>query len=123
MHEDKLIISLFFFHDAATPEIYTLSLHDALPIFHLVRPHDEARLHVERRIGNRDGGARGLAVGAEGGANAQDAPRGADDGARSVDAYDLSVRHRLRAAAGGREGAAEGGGRYIQSADVPNEVS
>src|SRR5438876_6587191 len=24
---------LFFFHDTATPEIYTLSLHDALPIF------------------------------------------------------------------------------------------
>src|SRR5436853_7804010 len=24
--------SLFFFNDAATPEIYTLSLHDALPI-------------------------------------------------------------------------------------------
>src|SRR5688572_30959561 len=23
----------FFFHDTATPEIYTLSLHDALPIF------------------------------------------------------------------------------------------
>src|SRR5439155_22593435 len=24
---------LFFFHDTATPEIYTLSLHDALPIY------------------------------------------------------------------------------------------
>src|SRR5438132_13243092 len=26
-------VSLFFFNDTATPEIYTLSLHDALPIF------------------------------------------------------------------------------------------
>src|SRR5207248_9620579 len=25
---------VFFLHDTATPEIYTLSLHDALPIFH-----------------------------------------------------------------------------------------
>src|SRR6202163_2634140 len=28
----------FFFNDTATPEISTLSLHDALPIFHAVRP-------------------------------------------------------------------------------------
>src|SRR5690348_17993754 len=28
-----LIFLLFFFNDTATPEIYTLSLHDALPIF------------------------------------------------------------------------------------------
>src|SRR5205807_10344277 len=26
------LLSSFFFHDPATPEIYTLSLHDALPI-------------------------------------------------------------------------------------------
>src|SRR3712207_8304535 len=29
-------LSLFFFNDTATTEIYTLSLHDALPIFHVV---------------------------------------------------------------------------------------
>src|SRR5437660_3953266 len=28
---------LFFFNDPATTEIYTLSLHDALPIFHVER--------------------------------------------------------------------------------------
>src|SRR3712207_8680908 len=28
---------VFFFNDTATTEIYTLSLHDALPIFYLVR--------------------------------------------------------------------------------------
>src|SRR5688572_31989097 len=29
----NLIFSLFFFNDTATTEIYTLSLHDALPIY------------------------------------------------------------------------------------------
>src|SRR3712207_7568668 len=28
-----MVVSLFFFNDTATTEIYTLSLHDALPIF------------------------------------------------------------------------------------------
>src|SRR2546430_12599824 len=31
---------LFFFNDTATTEIYTLSLHDALPIFHTTSFHD-----------------------------------------------------------------------------------
>src|SRR6266404_9950345 len=30
--EDLFLLSSFFFNDTATPEIYTLSLHDALPI-------------------------------------------------------------------------------------------
>ena len=30
----KVIIRFFFFNDTATTEIYTLSLHDALPIYH-----------------------------------------------------------------------------------------
>src|SRR2546429_6929878 len=30
---------LFFFNDTATTEIYTLSLHDALPIFAVVQMH------------------------------------------------------------------------------------
>src|SRR2546429_5841432 len=30
---------LFFFNDTATPEIYTLSLHDALPISFRTYPH------------------------------------------------------------------------------------
>src|SRR3712207_8900597 len=60
-------MSFFFFNDTATTEIYTLSLHDALPIFH-VRTHEAAvcvvrsaddRLtaHVERRIDD-DGTSR-----------------------------------------------------------------
>src|SRR3712207_7015763 len=32
----------FFFNDTATTEIYTLSLHDALPIFHRVRIRERA---------------------------------------------------------------------------------
>src|SRR5258708_25973753 len=31
---------IFFFNDTATTEIYTLSLHDALPISHVPRPRD-----------------------------------------------------------------------------------
>src|SRR5260221_2044546 len=32
MSSPRLVISFFFFNDTATTEIYTLSLHDALPI-------------------------------------------------------------------------------------------
>src|SRR3712207_7006879 len=39
------IIILFFFNDTATTEIYTLSLHDALPIY-----HDEAARPGHARI-------------------------------------------------------------------------
>src|SRR3712207_7038801 len=34
----KSLIVFFFFNDTATTEIYTLSLHDALPICHHVTP-------------------------------------------------------------------------------------
>src|ERR1039457_7701993 len=32
-HDSRLICCSFFFNDTATTEIYTLSLHDALPIY------------------------------------------------------------------------------------------
>src|SRR6266568_8506876 len=48
----------FFFNDTATTEIYTLSLHDALPI--LVRPR--ARAAADARIGQRQAGRRGRLV-------------------------------------------------------------
>src|SRR2546423_8533214 len=35
------MFSFFFFNDTATTEIYTLSLHDALPIYQLARTMDE----------------------------------------------------------------------------------
>src|SRR3712207_9092108 len=48
---DYVIFILFFFNDTATTEIYTLSLHDALPIFaraHLARARGRlARVRVE----------------------------------------------------------------------------
>src|SRR3712207_8239781 len=55
----------FFFNDAATTEIYTLSLHDALPIFHrfgvdvmaFVKPVVEAQQHLPR-----PGGGVGIAL-------------------------------------------------------------
>src|SRR2546422_5522779 len=36
-----LLLSLFFFNDTATTEIYTLSLHDALPILDAIRDKTE----------------------------------------------------------------------------------
>src|SRR3989475_13204149 len=36
------IFFFFFFNDTPTPEIYTLPLHDALPIFHLYEGHAPA---------------------------------------------------------------------------------
>src|SRR3712207_8358148 len=42
-------IMLFFFNDTATTEIYTLSLHDALPIYDLLA-RDEQRRHLGAEI-------------------------------------------------------------------------
>src|SRR5437016_12712067 len=50
-------ILVFFFNDTATTEIYTLSLHDALPIFH------KALLEISRNgitsVQDMDGGSAG----------------------------------------------------------------
>src|SRR3712207_7430100 len=37
-----MVLRCFFFNDTATTEIYTLSLHDALPIFEAAGPAEEA---------------------------------------------------------------------------------
>src|SRR3712207_8156718 len=52
-----MLILYFFFNDTATTEIYTLSLHDALPIYEAdrepgVREHG-SRLHAGARPGAR----------------------------------------------------------------------
>src|SRR3712207_6876579 len=58
----------FFFNDTATTEIYTLSLHDALPIFHRVRRHrpDPGLLvragRHEEVVLREDQGGHGIAV-------------------------------------------------------------
>src|SRR3712207_7833600 len=58
----ELLSSLFFFfNDTATTEIYTLSLHDALPIFDRLQSHHrpyhsrERPDHAHRRAGFRVG--------------------------------------------------------------------
>src|SRR5438105_15945650 len=64
----SLLFTLFFFNDTATTEIYTLSLHDALPICERL---DRARLDGERAprgseqlliVGCRVGGGCGRRV-------------------------------------------------------------
>src|SRR3712207_8446865 len=46
------VLFFFFFNDTATTEIYTLSLHDALPIFGYVVPRPEAV--AQRPLSARD---------------------------------------------------------------------
>src|SRR5436309_4226243 len=50
--------TLFFFDDPATTEIYTLSLHDALPIWsrraHRLRPPDHTEAGYVRRSADQD---------------------------------------------------------------------
>src|SRR5438067_13733576 len=56
IHFTPVTISLFFFfNDTATTEIYTLSLHDALPIFRL--PAEQRPLLPDRLRGARVGPA------------------------------------------------------------------
>ena len=47
----------FFFNDTATTEIYTLSLHDALPICRGAEPRNSAQLWLCMRWGLQRGGA------------------------------------------------------------------
>src|SRR5215813_15623770 len=51
MLEFLLLYFFFFFNDTATTEIYTLSLHDALPIYRRARPRD--RRHLGHRPRDR----------------------------------------------------------------------
>src|SRR2546430_17172388 len=51
---DALFFLFFFFNDTATTEIYTLSLHDALPISRHVRGRDRPSPHHARRPHHRD---------------------------------------------------------------------
>src|SRR5205809_2972833 len=46
----SVLLLVFFFHDTATPEIYTLSLHDALPILQRAGLQSQ-RLRRRRRPG------------------------------------------------------------------------
>src|SRR2546422_9642250 len=102
-------ISFFFFNDTATTEIYTLSLHDALPICALAH----RRVGCDRR-GCRRAGAGGVQRGGEradagGGAlrgrerDPGDASAAAARAARGADPTGLGPRPpTVRRAAGGR---------------------
>src|SRR6266480_7536862 len=46
LYSDFFILCFFFFNDTATTEIYTLSLHDALPIYYSAGQSCEARSRV-----------------------------------------------------------------------------
>src|SRR5258708_19836278 len=49
-HRRAQLLIFFFFNDTATPEIYTLSLHDALPISHaFADDHQMPAAHTQRR--------------------------------------------------------------------------
>src|SRR2546422_10914114 len=66
MFHHSLFNSFFFFNDTATTEIYTLSLHDALPIYHgaeeeVLAPSRGRGVHggvlalgARRRLGRRE---------------------------------------------------------------------
>src|SRR5437899_12941474 len=43
----SLYFFFFFFNDTPTTEIYTLSLHDALPIFFMVRSYYPSECHAD----------------------------------------------------------------------------
>src|SRR3712207_9530589 len=44
-----IVLFFFFFNDTATTEIYTLSLHDALPICQDALELDHSRVHEQQR--------------------------------------------------------------------------
>src|SRR3712207_9206217 len=48
--------TIFFFNDTATTEIYTLSLHDALPIFRMPPTHTDEGLRAAAEIRGRHPG-------------------------------------------------------------------
>src|SRR3712207_8596196 len=54
-------VLVFFFNDPATTEIYTLSLHDALPICRLRRPVHPRRRRSRRRHSRNVSGERSQA--------------------------------------------------------------
>src|SRR5690606_17584873 len=68
---------LFFFNDTATTEIYTLSLHDALPIYAWTDPAHDSRRHRLRVV---ERGARGQRT--RGGSGPRRVPRGRRAAAR-----------------------------------------
>src|SRR3712207_8063109 len=55
MASKTCFLSFFFFNDTATTEIYTLSLHDALPISKATTHRGVGGIGMEGRLGKRKG--------------------------------------------------------------------
>src|SRR5438552_18177994 len=83
-----MTIRFFIFNDRATTDIYTLSLHDALPIFRRLRRQHRSGRGDPRGDRVRDGRVRRAA------------------GDRASRGSDLVLELRLGASSGGREGEA-----------------
>src|SRR5690242_20851439 len=63
MHRSHLVSLLFFFTDTATTEIYTLSLHDALPILRLrIGSRCSIAVRMPRMMSTGVGGHPGTAM-------------------------------------------------------------
>src|SRR5256885_4870150 len=76
-----MTLFFFFFNDTATTEIYTLSLHDALPILRrrgVRRPLREKRGHVRIRGLGRERRRRGIRFGRRPGATGRTSIRSRD---------------------------------------------
>src|SRR2546430_6221108 len=59
-HYNNILSFFFFFNDTATTEIYTLSLHDALPICRRAAvDHDLGAADERRRVGSQEESAAG----------------------------------------------------------------
>src|SRR2546429_9555992 len=76
-----MMLIFFFFNDTATTEIYTLSLHDALPIYHSIvaSPDGQTFVSTAGNAGLAKGGTGDVLTGILAALIAQ---FGADDGAR-----------------------------------------
>src|SRR6266496_3879341 len=98
----------FFFNDTATTEIYTLSLHDALPISLRRRLGREGHVRSRRAVGRADlqvrlvGGVvrpQGGEGAVRGGCDRRDRPVGLARGCDGIDVVDRGVRGSVRSEA------------------------
>src|SRR5256885_17256277 len=88
----SLLMNFFFFNDTATTEIYTLSLHDALPIFGemalVVEAQRQCHLAQRQRAAQQAAGAFGAAGLVVGMGRDAVAAAGAADGGVGAEAPD-----------------------------------
>src|SRR5260370_27135211 len=91
-----LFSPFFFFNDTATTEIYTLSLHDALPIWSVHRSHPPEAGQVRGRRRRHRVPGRGRRTVSRSASEAAPLPRGAEVRARRRDGIGLRRRPHRR---------------------------